>query len=90
MSKHTPGPWTQGAQTFRYCIYDAKQLLVAHTSTINGENNARLIAAAPELLVAAQAVVNLLTRETQFGGEELTILLNIAEAAIAKAEKGDT
>jgi hypothetical protein len=64
MSKHTPGPWVAVARTNAYIEieapeqhgYSAKK--VASTSLTNHEANARLIAAAPDLLEALQAIAN--------------------------------
>jgi hypothetical protein len=61
MSKHTPGPWTQdkygdvtdaSGQTIR-----VEGVALTGRSTEESRANARLIAAAPELLEALQAMV---------------------------------
>ena len=61
MSKHTPGPWRseldeQGA--FR--VRGPNGII---SDTIGRESNARLIAAAPDLIIAVRAAIRLLTRE---------------------------
>lgn len=81
MSKHTPGPWSQHGH-FPCLIVGSAGSLVARSDTtdferdrsVENEANARLIAAAPELLEAAKAY---LAKKT--GRAPL-------DAAIAKAE----
>jgi hypothetical protein len=74
MSKHTPGPWYVGAQNDGLYIidrqprpsnddprHDADVELVATPFAARGatvEANARLIAAAPELLAALQDIID--------------------------------
>lgn len=70
MSQHTPGPWRAGKIGYRdsgdYEIRDESGALIAetfeligkHRATVNPRENASLIAAAPELLAAAIAVVD--------------------------------
>lgn len=54
MSKHTPGPWTaSGPHADGAWLIDAGDFAVCDVPT--GEANARLIAAAPDLLAAADA-----------------------------------
>ena len=55
MTKHTPGPWNIRAERYRYIHVSAPLGGIAHLDTIDGEGmaNARLIAAAPDLLAAA-------------------------------------
>jgi hypothetical protein len=60
MNKHTPGPWTQ--DEFRTINANGKTLMVegvALSGRIDEETraNARLIAAAPELLAALQGLL---------------------------------
>lgn len=89
--KHTPGPWEawpmEDGCSVAYRINDARGYEIGVTSGRDGEGeevaNARLIAAAPELLEA-------LTRLRRVAGVELGAtrpdVLEQAEAAIAKAE----
>ncbi len=104
MNKHTPGPWAvvidkQGGD-WKYNIrtsapHNPAGGLGKHIASVNplmqarGENNAALIAAAPDLLAACKAVEDAWT-----GGESgdwrgaLDLALGMARAAIAKAEGG--
>ena len=67
-NKHTQGPWHQGSGDYQYCVYDKKcwinpdgsrggetPNLVVVVSPESAVADARLIAAAPELLEAAIA-----------------------------------
>lgn len=79
MSAHTPGPW----RADKYCIW-AGEKFIAGTKTGIGESeqgaNARLIAAAPALLAALEALVE--------RGTDSPVHL-AAEAAIAQAKGGE-
>ena len=88
MSKHTPGPWKYGAElssrTGEWLIsFDAgnrgRGIGIAETRPGSGqeEANARLIAAAPELLEALEELL----AETRINGA----FADKARAAIAKA-----
>ncbi len=85
MSKHTKGPWEQ--RTF--AIYAGKEL-IAHTGgtlgagpkTMEQEANARLIAAATDLLEACKAMLSSPT----YGNEPSDEAVEMTIAAIAKAE----
>ncbi len=84
MSKHTPGPWSVWSDPEQkdQCQYiDAKGMAVAHVFGINREANARLIAAAPDLLEALIEMVD------DFGPtpSDRFRSLGPARAAIAKA-----
>lgn len=103
---HTPGPWSKNqsrsplyADTF--WVEDSNGDVIAQTYARgtdgiidrfhNGEENARLIAAAPEMLAALQAVL----RRSEFGidgkyipSDEVEAIHTQARAAIAKA-RGD-
>ena len=95
MSGHTPSPWTSNVKDYgsaghnAYVGVDAEDgTVVAHVLCYRGPNltdvpfaaNARLIAAAPELLEALKGVVKISDRAT----DEFAA----ARAAISKAENG--
>jgi hypothetical protein len=90
MSKHTPGSWTirrepssRGRGFHRTVVRDGFTWPIAEVSTAAGgqvdiaEANARLIAAAPELLAALEDI--------QANADGGTLIYTIATAAIAKA-----
>jgi len=94
-SKHTPGPWTvKGKQSIR----GPNSEYIDKTNWSNGEADARLIAAAPDLLEALRSTLadleRLATAEARAnmaptGQPRRTVALdkwNAARAAIAKAE----
>lgn len=90
MSKHTPGPWRIENDAPSYCINAGERRHVAMVSCYtdgtpgnsSSENlaNARLIAAAPDLLAAAKLALDDCCDLIQTGAG------NALEAAIAKAE----
>lgn len=94
MSKHTPGPWRiNGNNMFRWIVADSE--VFTHSGDVNrsayGGNmvcesvhkaNARLIAAAPELLEALKEIVD---AADGAGWEQLDPSFKKARAAIAKA-----
>lgn len=88
MTQHTPAPWKIDAECSavgnNFCIHDTvDNLHIAETLQIFGQDeaNARLIAAAPELLYALENLLAVKNCEggTMFDSDE------IARAAIAKA-----
>jgi len=85
---HTPGPWERQGSAYVYaCDLPAKEGYVCLSSS---KANAQLIAAAPELLEAAQALVSL-SESGIFNGSDAHPSLEdsdavaCARAAIAKA-----
>ena len=99
-TKHTPGPWTAGrkSESSRYDIIggsidDTDKKTVVGTFfggfgyTKQNDPNARLIAAAPELL---EALKNLLWQHDNNAGQLCGMALQDARAAIAKAEGEQT
>lgn len=87
MGTHTPGPWRVGDTTITedarpYIFADGCIVAKAYRVTVNGElpgeANARLIAAAPDMLLALK--VALTWSDKDWIGHE------IVTAAIAKAE----
>lgn len=87
MAQHTPGPWEAKGEDHSergWCVIDATGMLVARRLT---EANARLIAAAPDMLEALKAAEEWMTREVaETRRMTLPPALGIARAAIAKAE----
>lgn len=80
--KHTPGPWKFGNAHSTYFVYHGNQphARVARTYTANNAD-AKLIAAAPELLEALQGLADCLKDSADFKD----CPLGKARAAIAKA-----
>lgn len=95
MSKHTPGPWTIGVPGPNGCptIGTAQGLMTAMISHSYSEPeqvataraNARLIAAAPDLLEALERIARLKENTHSSGIQEMAEA--IAISAIAKATK---
>lgn len=85
-SKHTPGPWTyqENSDVYTHIVRGATNSLIcqlAQSTHVEIEANARLIAAAPELLEAAMAFIAPFDGIEVVGGSEIAK----ARAAIAKA-----
>ena len=81
MAEHTPGPWEYWSTRSKRIWVIAQQTtgpVICETRT--SEADARLIAAAPELLSALQALIDLPV-DSEDGG----IVFNAALAAITKA-----
>ena len=75
---HTPGPWT--VPYYGGCIYDKHGVRILELADYNGYDlvaDARLIAAAPDLLAALKAMLA--------DGGDIVSVIEQAEAAIAKA-----
>ena len=96
MSKHTKGPWTQNGSKVRNanrCIVaDVRDLDHANPATAHAAlANARLIAAAPEMLEALKDIVSLTengwhgARRESLDGQRLLACLNRARSVIFKA-----
>lgn len=101
MSKHTPGPWMDGDKHSHGTSVQHRSLTVAwcgangvygrawsHTiSPTEAKANARLIAAAPDLLEFAQSFAAWAdTLPNIADNDELARLAEMAEAVIAEAE----
>ena len=92
-AKHTPGPWNAIAGKLGFFINRVNQQSIAVTcidswqTEEEHEANARLIAAAPELLAALQAFVEQATKVSGFpqAYEPYVGALVVARAAIARA-----
>ncbi len=102
-TKHTPGPWVaNGRHVVTANSTIAHQIIIASASAFDPrsehEANARLIAAAPDLLGALQEIIELATSEAETLSElgkddedtamwaaQAWEMLEAARAAIAKA-----
>ena len=98
-SKHTPGPWQMSGDCAvataneeldeLICDCSGRKIDAAFFSDMPGraEANARLIAAAPELLESCRELVTDLLSHASFGlNEKEVAMLRRAESAIAKAD----
>lgn len=99
-TKHTPGPWScfhmPGTTSPWWTIRDGRNIYVAEVDWVDhavlveeAEANARLIAAAPELLEAAKGLEQALRLYSGRSHRDHTITGNAVQAvidAIAKAE----
>ena len=89
---HTPGPWYTGAPEWPNKVFarDRHAVAMAECSYMNGDDediaNARLIAAAPDLLAVAQRLAAWGRMEIPSTDANLTNIIHDALAAIAKAE----
>ena len=97
MSKHTPGPWEiEGTPRQGWDIFSLGEERRYITSepmrerAISYEPDARLMAAAPELLEALEKIVELNAPGRRYKLHQLGMLVNtmlsIARAAVAKAK----
>jgi hypothetical protein len=98
--KHTPGPWKYALAVVNnapniYVVTTGKwgAANIAQCSEDSGEANARLIAAAPDLLAALDALYSYCHGNVPFFGDaedrEQRAVVDQVEAAIARA-KGET
>jgi len=101
-AKHTPGPWSaeRGAYGDWFInaadgsVWIAKTVpmrdLMTKLAIFETEHDARLIAAAPDMLAALQAMSTSFHDVEHMGGldDHKTIAANMARAAIAKATRG--
>ena len=94
-SKHTRGPWHAGGYMDQI-VFNDKGFAVASCTVYHGKElagtsaaNARLIAAAPDLLAALEAALGALDECDRFkpGLVDINVIVDVREA-IAKA-KGD-
>lgn len=94
-TKHTPGPWIQVGHWVEHpnekipdiCTCDLQAIGHGHLKRTEAETiaNARLIAAAPDMLEALQAIYNERPRGYQYVSEYSLTIEDIARKAIAKA-----
>lgn len=97
MSKHTPGPWRKGNANYCHKIFAGDQAIAEVWGSTRGrrisarhaeaQSNARLIAAAPEMLDVLKATYTMLFNEGLAESQPwVNRGLDQIRAAIAKAE----
>lgn len=89
MSKHTPGPLGIKADTYTTLVTTDNNPPWGHTARCYGDNqiaDARLYAAAPELLEACKAALGVFPAPDQGEGSSYYLAYRLLETAIAKAE----
>lgn len=90
---HTPGPWRYGNSSKNLDQFFVgnndytKSIALIDSFHVEHEANAKLIAAAPELLEACKLAIDELKESaTALDGQSHETMIKILEAAIAKAE----
>ena len=99
MNKHTPGPWYPHYAKADHCLSSSvwgqepgNQVAVIGGKSLEAMNaNARLIAAAPVMYEALQAMLNgiLFTRGASMSEDRWQTLTTIARTALSQAEGRD-
>ncbi len=95
---HTPGPWEISSDengSLDVCAENAGDMLANLGDCVNADANARLVAAAPDLLEALRTALDVLAHAQHFysGGhslENFRIAIDGAESAIAKATNSNS
>jgi hypothetical protein len=85
--EHTPGPWTASARGYKSQVWSDGQMMTAEVLGPNHAANARLMAAAPDLLAA---LAELLNSALDLGLGDLSLSATKAANAIAKATGEET
>lgn len=87
-AKHTPGPWKVSGHMVRTeCETSWPVASCCYGTAAQSDANARLIAAAPELLAACDAMLNAIADNTDIGFDvDLNEAMRAARAAIVKAK----
>ena len=79
---HTPGPWHQGWGK----VIDEQGKAICMLTPRSGAHNGSLLAAAPDLLVALKQCIPLIAAHANAALGEGVLTLQVARAAIDKAE----
>jgi hypothetical protein len=88
--KHTPGKWELGVvpNTIASCVNGEEFIIAKMGVQPEMEANARLIAAAPELLEVLKRIIKNAKGPACIGIKEYQDMITAGEAAIAEAEGG--
>ena len=99
MSGHTPGPWEVEEDDFYESSYIRQKAATRRLpgvvvecricENVDNDDDARLIAAAPELLEACQALMDATNEDGMTNSMLLGCAIEMAGNAIAKATGGD-
>ncbi|MFO0447419.1 MAG: hypothetical protein ACK52I_01800 [Pseudomonadota bacterium] len=87
-TKHTPGPWKRSYRNITANGVIVARVLPAEGGPEQEAANARLIAAAPDLLAACEAVERWWNEHAIEGTPETDAFCTLARAAIAAAKGG--
>lgn len=82
-TKHTPGEWIIKKRFAGVAIYVENKIVCSVYGTDQQEANAKLIAAAPELLEALKDLVNAYTEK--MGARAVKLRIELAQEALNKA-----
>lgn len=82
LNKHTPGPWTKSGSVIRSIASSERKVAEVRVIDDEGQANANLIAAAPDLLEALETIKRRMYEPRKFMLEDLEALI---DQAIAKA-----
>lgn len=90
-TQHTPGPWSYRAQNNGQFIVETPQKSICWLDRHYdpSESDAKLIAAAPELLLSLEQAVARVELANTDGNKILSAWLPEAKAAISKAKGGE-
>ena len=84
---HTPGPWHMLVTQYRIEVATMSKPHSSYAFSLGDEANARLIAAAPELLAHLKMLVSVIREGVAIPSDGAAV--NAALEVIAKAERGD-
>ena len=92
-SKHTPGPWMlERVNTNELWIVNKQNkiasIIYPLSEKVEQETNARLIAAAPDLLRCLKYCIGFISGKHSTTEQDKDEVLELSQAAITKAEKG--
>lgn len=84
--KHAPGPWEVTSHNGRPAVYSESCCVATCSLQEDGEANAHLIAAAPELMDACQRALVFMQGDQPAPWNSVNAVMAILKKAIAKAE----
>jgi hypothetical protein len=93
-TQHTPGPWVarpdpNAISSDDWCVGIGDNLANIDKVAVCSKRDARLIAAAPELLKELQTLLAMCKRQTDFNDDGDGCTFDRCDAAIAKATGGE-
>ena len=92
-SKHTPGPWRAEKDRRKWCVMSqyGRVCTISQWTSLVDQRDARLIAAAPDLLAALKCFLQDERFDVAVGGNPIAVdaMLKQARDAVSKAEGSD-